>query len=42
MEYINFDCNAWLTIRFEYDLRSRKKYGKISKNGMMQKRSHMG
>ena len=24
LEYIDFDCNAWLTIRFEYNLRSSK------------------
>ena len=31
LEYINFDCNAWLTIRFEYDLRSRKNMKKSPK-----------
>jgi len=31
LEYINFDCNAWLTIRFEYDLRSRKNMEKSPK-----------
>jgi len=31
MEYINFDCNAWLTIRFEYDWRSRKNMEKSPK-----------
>ena len=31
LEYINFDCNAWLTIRFEYNLRSRKNMEKSPK-----------